>query len=68
MIILNRQILSPKQAQEYKERCEEMYSEEFRKGVLFKSGLNLKRPSGVETSALLFFYSIALPDNIYPPI
>ena len=48
MVILNQQILSPKHVQEYKERCEEVYSKEFRKGVLFKSRLNLKRPSGVK--------------------
>ena len=44
MIILNQQVLSPKQAREYKKRCEEVYSEEFRSSVLFKSRLNLKRP------------------------
>ena len=48
MIILNQQVLSSKQAREYKKRCEEVYSEEFRNSVLFKSRLNLKRPSGVK--------------------
>ena len=44
----NQQTLTPKQVKEYKKRCEEVYSEEFKKGVLFKSRLNLKRPSGVK--------------------
>ncbi len=48
IVAQSQQILTPKQAQEYKKRCEEVYSDEFKKGVLFKSRLNLKRPSGVK--------------------
>ena len=63
MIILNQQVLSPKQAREYKKRCEEVYSEEFRSSVLFKSRLNLKRTefrnSSEYTSSQRFLYSRA---------
>lgn len=48
MKIMNRQILSQKQREEYLIRCEELYSDEFKKSVLFKSRLNLKRPKGVK--------------------
>ena len=44
----NQQTLTSKQVKEYQKRCEEVYSDEFKKGVLFKSRLNLKRPSGVK--------------------
>ena len=44
----NQQSLTSKQTKEYKKRCEEVYSDEFKKSVLFKSRLNLKRPSGVK--------------------
>ena len=46
----SQQILTPKQTQEYKKRCEEVYSEQFKKKVLFKSSLTLKRPAGVKPS------------------
>ena len=48
MIILNRQVLKPKQVQEYKQRCEEIYSDSFKKKVQFKSKLTLNRPKGVK--------------------
>ena len=48
IVIQNQQNLTPKQTKEYKRRCEEVYSNEFKKGVLFKSKLNLKRPSVVK--------------------
>ena len=48
IVVGNQQTLTPKQTKEYKKRCEEVYSDEFKKGVLFKSRLNLKRPSGVK--------------------
>lgn len=48
IVVGNQQILTPKQTKEYKKRCEEVYSDEFRKGVLFKSRLNLKRPASVK--------------------
>jgi len=50
MVPKSQQILSPKQTQEYKKRCEEVYPEQFKKRVLFKSSLNLKRPAGVKPS------------------
>jgi hypothetical protein len=49
----NQQKLTPKQAKEYQARCEEVYSEQFRKSVLFKSRLNLKRPDGVKPSQFI---------------
>ena len=48
MKILNRQILTKKQTREYQKRCEDIYSEKFKQGVLFRSRLNLKRPEGVK--------------------
>lgn len=48
MTIPNKQVLTKKQAREYQERCEEVYSDDFRKSVLFKSHLKLKRPKGVK--------------------
>ena len=48
MTILNRQVLSPKQTREYKQRCEDIYTNEFRKKVQFKSKLTLNRPKGVK--------------------
>ena len=48
MVIPNQQILTEKQAKEYKRRCEEVYTEAFKKEVLFKSRLKLKRPRGVK--------------------
>jgi hypothetical protein len=48
MVIPNQQVLTPKQAKEYKARRELVYSEEFRKRVAFKSRLKLKRPRGVK--------------------
>ena len=48
MPIPNRQILPSKQIKEYKIRCEEVYTEDFKKEVLFKSRLKLKRPIGVK--------------------
>jgi len=49
MEIKCRQILKSKQREEYQIRCEEVYSEEFKKKVTFKSRLNLKRPKGVKS-------------------
>ena len=46
--ILNQQILTQRQKKVYKERCDKIYSEEFRKSVLFKSKLTLNRPKGVK--------------------
>lgn len=48
MVVGSQQILSPKQVKEYKARCEEFYTDKFKKSVVFKSRLNLKRPSGVK--------------------
>ena len=48
MVIANQQTLTPKQVKEYKKRCEEIYSDAFKKSVLFKSRLKLKRPYGVK--------------------
>ena len=47
-VVLNQQKLTPKQTKEYRARCEEVYTEQFRESVLFKSRLNLKRPEGVK--------------------
>ena len=47
MAVRCQQKLTPKQTLEYQQRCEEVYSENFKKGVLFKSRLNLKKPEGV---------------------
>jgi hypothetical protein len=44
----NQQILTRKQANDYKVRCENVYTENFKKKVAFKSKLTLKRPSGVK--------------------
>ena len=52
-VIQNQQKLTPKQAKEYRVRCEEVYSDQFRKSVLFKSRLNLKRPAGVKPSQFI---------------
>ena len=44
----SQQKLTPKQAKGYRARCEEVYPDHFKKRVLFKSRLNLKRPDGVK--------------------
>lgn len=46
--ILNRQVLSPKQKREYQQRCEDIYTDAFKKKVQFKSQLTLNRPKGVK--------------------
>ena len=51
--ILNQQILTSRQKIAYKERCDEIYSDEFRKSVLFKSKLTLNRPRGVKPSEFI---------------
>ena len=48
MVIPSRQVLTPKQAREYRARCEEFYTDSFKKKVTFKSRLALKRPRGVK--------------------
>jgi hypothetical protein len=48
MVIPNQQILTGKQVKEYKTRCEEIYTEGFKKKVVFKAKLTLKRPKGVK--------------------
>ena len=48
MVIPNQQILTGKQVKEYKTRCEEIYTEAFKKKVAFKAKLTLKRPKGVK--------------------
>lgn len=48
MVIPNQQVLTSNQSKEYKIRCEEVYTESFKKTVLFKSRLKLKRPLGVK--------------------
>lgn len=48
MTITNQQVLTKKQYKEYKVRCDKIYSEDFKKGVMFKSRLKLKRPRGVK--------------------
>lgn len=48
IVIPNQQVLTKKQAKEYKMRCEEVYTKDFKKGVQFKSRLKLKRPKGVK--------------------
>jgi len=48
MEIKSQQVLSAKQRNEYKRRCEEVYSEKFKRKVIFKSTLSLKRPKGVK--------------------
>lgn len=48
MIIPNKQVLTKKQFQKYQERCDEVYTDEFKKSVLFKAHLTLKRPKGVK--------------------
>jgi hypothetical protein len=48
MVIPNQQILTGKQVKEYKTRCEEIYTEGFKKKVAFKAKLTLKRPKGVK--------------------
>lgn len=48
MVIKSQQVLSVKQRNEYQIRCEEVYSEDFKKRVLFKSRVTLKRPQSVK--------------------
>jgi hypothetical protein len=48
MVIPNQQFLTSKQAKEYKVRCEEVYTEAFKKKVEFKARLSLKRPREVK--------------------
>lgn len=48
MVIPNQQVLTSKQVKEYKARCEDVYTEAFKKKVAFKSRLSLKRPKGVK--------------------
>ena len=47
-VIRNRVTLKPKNAEKYKVRCEDIYRKDFKKKVLFKSKLSLKRPKGVK--------------------